>query len=879
MPLSAGDKLGPYEIVAQIGAGGMGEVYRARDSKLNRDVAIKVLPAALANDAQYMARFEREAQVLASLNHPNIATVYGVEQGALVMEFVEGANLHGPMSLDEAIPIARQIAAGLEAAHERGVVHRDLKPANIKLTPAGVVKILDFGLAKVALESAGDPSSHTISPTLSLTMTQVGMILGTAAYMSPEQARGKPVDKRADIWAFGVVFYEMLTGKRLFEGEDLTETLASVVKDRPDLSGVPVQARRLLERCLEKDPKKRLRDIGDMELLLAAEAPSKPVSRSAKLPWIAAGVLALALGVALWKLWRAERPVDRPLVRLDIDLGADVSLPTPTYSGTSVVLSPDGTRLAYTSGTPPKLFIRRLDQPKAAELAGTQGAMSPFFSPDSQSVGFSSGSKLNKISVEGGALVSLSGIVNFAGATWSEDGSTFAGDVFGKGLLRFPAGGPPETVAGLANGEVALVLPQLLPGGKAVLFAAATTHNADNYTIEVVTLADRRRKIVARGGTSPRYLATSGRAGHLIYSNQATLFAIPFDLDKLETQGTAVAILDDVAYNAAVGTGQFDFSPAPNGHGTLVYRKSSGGSTMMTLQWVDPSGRKAPLLAKPGAYGAMSLSPDGKRVALMVSDGAGQDIWAYDPQRDAMSRLTFGPGAYNYPVWSADGKYVVFTSYGKGIFQARADGASQPQRLIESKATLIPCAFTPDGKRLAYDDLAANSQIWTVPLEEHEGQLKAGQPEPFHKSGFNDIAQGFSPDGRWLAYASNESGKPEVYVRAFPPPSSGQDGKWQISNGGGSSSIWSRNGHELVYRSGDDFMSASYTVKGDTFVPERPQVWIAKLAKSDWNLAPDGKRVLVVTPVESAEPPKQEHEVMFLENFADYLRQKVPVGK
>jgi serine/threonine-protein kinase len=322
MSLSAGDKLGSYEIVAQIGAGGMGEVYRARDTKLNRDVAIKVLPAALANDAQYMARFEREAQVLASLNHPNIATVYGVEQGALVMEFVEGDNLHGPMSLDEAIPITRQIAAGLEAAHERGIVHRDLKPANIKLTPAGVVKILDFGLAKAAGEFAAAAGSPTISPTLSLTMTQAGMILGTAAYMSPEQARGKPVDKRADIWAFGVVFYEMLTGKRLFAGEDLTETLASVVKDKPDLSGVPAQARRLLARCLEKDPKKRLRDIGDMELLLAAEtAPSKPAPRSGKLPRIAASALAVALGVALWALWRAERPVERPLVRPDCRFG------------------------------------------------------------------------------------------------------------------------------------------------------------------------------------------------------------------------------------------------------------------------------------------------------------------------------------------------------------------------------------------------------------------------------------------------------------------------------------------------------------------------------------------------------------------------------
>ncbi len=502
MPLSAGDKLGPYEIVAQIGAGGMGEVYRARDGKLNRDVAIKLLPAALASDTQYMARFEREAQVLASLNHPNIATVYGIEQGALVMEFVEGANLHGPIALDEAIPIARQIAAGLEAAHERGIVHRDLKPANIKLTAEGVVKILDFGLAKAAGEfSAGvSANSPTISPTLSLTMTQAGMILGTAAYMSPEQARGKPVDKRSDIWAFGVVFYEMLTGKRLFAGEDLTETLASVVKDKPDLSGVPVQARRLLERCLEKDPKKRLRDIGDIDLLLTAE--TKAVSPSGRSPWmVSTGILVAALGIALWAPWRAQKPVDRPLVRLDVDLGEDVSLPRPGASGSSVVISPDGTRLAWVqfSGTPPKLFARRLDQVKPTELPGTGGALNPFFSADGQWVAFRAGTMLKKISMEGGAVVPLGedigDVEGFAGATWGEDGSVIVSEAVGKGLLRIPAGGgPSKAVAALGKGEIALSLPQILPGGKAVLFAAMTTSDGGKRNIEVLTLADGHRK-------------------------------------------------------------------------------------------------------------------------------------------------------------------------------------------------------------------------------------------------------------------------------------------------------------------------------------------------------------------------------------------------
>jgi len=504
--------------------------------------------------------------------------------------------------------------------------------------------------------------------------------------------------------------------------------------------------------------------------------------------------------------------------------------------------------------------------------------MFPFFSPDGQSVGFVVGAKLNKISVEGGAVVPLGTINTFATASWSEDGSILVSDAFSRGLLRIPAGGgPPETVAGLGTGEIALAFPQILPSGKAILFAAATGANVDKVTIEVLTLADRHRKIVARGGTSPRYLATSGKVGHLIYIHKATLFAVPFDPDKLETRGTAVPILDDVAYDPAYGTGQFDVSRAPGEHGTLVYRRASGSASAM-LEWVDATGKKETLGAKPGSYEDLSLSPDGKRIALTVAEGGSRDIWVYDPQRETRTRLTFGVG-YDDPIWSPDGKYVVFTSFGKGIYQARADGAGQPQALIESQATLFPQVFTPDGKRLAYNDSGAgNSQIWTAPLEDRGSELKAGKPEPFLKSGFNDYSQAFSPDGRWLAYFSDESGKPEVYVRPFPPPSSGPGEKWQISNGGGTTAFWPRDGHNLVYRSGADLMAASYTVKDDKFVAGKPRVWIAKLA-GYWALAQDGKRVLVATPVESTEAPKPEHEVVFLQNFFDYLRQKAPLGK
>jgi len=452
----------------------------------------------------------------------------------------------------------------------------------------------------------------------------------------------------------------------------------------------------------------------------------------------------------------------------------------------------------------------------------------------------------------------------------------------GRGLIRIPGGGgPPETVAGLENGENARALPQVLPGGKAILFAAIVGYDVDRDTIEVLTLADHHRKIVARGGQYPRYIpsssgSASGVSGHLIYGNKATLFAIAFDLDKLETRGTAVPILDDVAYETATGTGQFDVFRT----GTLVYRRASGAaSAMTTIQWVDSSGKKEPLPAKPGADLSPRLSPDGKRVALRVGEGGSGDVWVYDPQRDAMTRLTFGGGNYRYPTWSPDSQFVVFSSSGKGIFQARADGASQPQTLTQSRTLQIPWSFTPDGKWLAYFEFKGNSQIWTVPLEEQGGQLKAGMPEPFLKSQFDDLCPSFSPDGRWLAYYSNESGKDEVYVRAFPPPSSGQGGKWQVSNSGGGGPRWSPSGHELLYQSGDQIMAASYTVKGDTFVAEKPRVWITKLGGTDWDLAPDGKRLAVLTPVESAAAPRQEHEVVFLQDFFDELRRKVPAGK
>src|SRR5262249_16132456 len=489
------------EILVAIGAGGMGEVYRATDSNLKRSVAIKVLPTSVASDADRLARFQREAEVLASLNHPNIAAIYGFERSrdltALVMELIEGEDLsqriaRGAIPIDEALPIAKQIAEALEAAHELGIIHRDLKPANIKVRPDGTVKVLDFGLAK-AMEPAGVMSvSASMSPTLTTpVMTQAGMILGTAAYMAPEQARGKTVDKRADIWAFGVVLYEMLTGTRAFGDDDVSMTLSKILQREPDFDAlppsVPARVSQVIRVCLRKDPKQRVGDIRDVRLALegafetvapqptAAAAPRSVVARD--LPWAVAAVLVVALGVAVWAPWRAEKPTDRPLVRLDVDLGADVAFP-PVALPNTIAISPDGTRLVYVSGTPRRLFTRRLDQPKATELPGTQGGMGwPFFSPDGLWVGFSDGRKINKISVEGGAVVPVGEVDNFAGADWAQDGSIVVGDAFGKGLLQFSqAGGSLKIVRPLGNGEVGLGSRHVLPVGYWFLLFVLSVH-------------------------------------------------------------------------------------------------------------------------------------------------------------------------------------------------------------------------------------------------------------------------------------------------------------------------------------------------------------------------------------------------------------------
>jgi serine/threonine-protein kinase len=861
-----------YRITAKLGEGGMGEVWRATDTKLNRDVAIKILPESFAHDPDRLARFTREAQVLAALNHPNIAAIHGVEENALVMELVEGPTLaeriaKGAIPLDEALSIAKQIAEALEYAHERGIVHRDLKPANIKITPEGRVKVLDFGLAKAMTTEVAvhDPVS---SPTLTMRAgaSAMGMILGTAAYMSPEQARGQAVDKRADIWAFGVVLHEMLTGHALFVGPTVSDTLAAVLTREPDLTRVPVKVRRLLQSCLQKDPKRRLQAIADWRLLME-DAPERASAAKSRLPWpaIAVGSLAIA-AIALWAPWRARliEPTTQPLIRLPVDLGPDVSS-TGSASGADVIISPDGSRIVYLSQS--RLFTRRLDQPNATELAGTELAAAPFFSPDSQWVAFFSQAQLKKVSMQGGRAVTVCNFPSFSAAgSWGEDGNIIASRVSNV-LLRIPAeGGMPVPVTELAAGETRQSFPQVLPGGKAVLFTSFAS--TVQTTIQVMSLGDRRRKTVHRGGTFARYLPS----GHLVYLDQGTLFAVPFDLSRLEVSGTPVPVLDEVASNTARGSAQFDFSR----NGIVVYGRSGGGGGLVTVQWLDSAGQMRPLLGKPGDYLYPHLSPDGNRLALVAAG----DIWVYDLRRESMTRLTFD-GAHIRPTWTPDGLYLVFPT-ADGMFWTRADGGTKPQPLTHTQELQYPWSFTPDGKRLAFHGPNSGSGrfgIGTVALESDGTGLRAGKPEPFLQAPVNERHPSFSPDGRWLAYTSLESGTSQVYVRAFPDNGS----KWVISTSGGLYPEWSRSQHELFFRTVDSqVMVVTYTANGDAFQPDKPRLWSEKrlanvgVVGGVFDVAPDGKRIAALMPAEGPDGQKARNHLVFLLNFFAYLRQRVP---
>ena len=754
MPLTAGHKIGPYGIVSPLGAGGMGEVYRATDTNLGRQVALKVLPPAFANDAERMARFKREAQVLASLNHPNIATIYGIEGNAIVMELVEGKDLDGPLPLEEVLPIARQIAEALEAAHEKGIVHRDLKPANIKITPQGVVKLLDFGLAKAVAEEPADMSN---SPTLSLAMTSAGMILGTAAYMSPEQARGKTVDRRADIWAFGVVLLETLTGKKTYPGETIADTLAAVITKDPALEtlpeGTPPFLRTLLHRCLEKDPKRRLRDIGEARIAIedylanpnsGTEVPlqAKALAQELKahyptswLPWVIAALVAAAGIGTGWYIATRPAPL-RPLVQMNIELDPDAPIPANSANSANLLaISPDGSRIVVVlRGMDGKslLYTRLLQQPKLVPLPGTENPSFPFFSPDGQWIGFSAGGKLKKISPDGGAAVTICDAANIRGASWGDDGNIVLAIGANSTLSRMPAaGGTPAPVTKMTQGERTHRWPQVLPGSQALLFTANSGVGYENASINAITLSSGQRKTLVRVGFDGRYLPTGNRKGHLVYMHKSTLFAAPFDPEGLALTGPAVPALENVGSNT-FGGGTFAFSAT----GIFLFHAGGDSESNLKIYLADRSGAMKPLLPQAGAYSAPRFSPDGKRLAFSLSNGSGSDIWVKEMDSEAPSRLSFLKGGNDRPVWTPDGRNIVFQSTGhdqSGLYWIRADGAGEAQRLMEGNLNPIPESFSPDGKRLSYSANGNNgsSDLFTALVEGDSGHLKLGKPELF----------------------------------------------------------------------------------------------------------------------------------------------------
>ena len=893
MAILPGTRLGPYEILSAIGAGGMGEVYRARDSKLGRDVAIKVLPEEFARDIDRMARFQREAKVLASLNHTNVASIYGLEDSstthALVMELVEGPTLadrirQGPIPIDEAVPIAKQICDALEYAHERGIVHRDLKPANVKVTNDDAVKVLDFGLAK-ALEGDAASTDSSTSPTISRMVTSAGVLLGTAAYMSPEQAKAKPVDRRADVWAFGCVLYEMLTGKMAFRGESVTDILAAVLKEEPDWSQLPVatpmRVRVLLQRCLQKDPKHRLRDIGDARISLeevlsgASESvPSLPVAGLTLrrlLPWAAAIFVAgvVFAGVTVWIL---KPSPSRPVTRAVISLAPGQRL--AGLGRSALALSQDGSHLAYVAttiqpGGTQQIYLRAMDGLECKPLPGTEGAVDPFFSPDGKWLGFYADGKLKKVPVGGGAALTLAEASTSAGASWGSQGMiAFTPTAVSVVQQVSEAGGAPQPRTTLGKGDSRQRWPDFLPDGKALLFAAsATGSNWRNARVVVQSAGTGEWRDLVEGGTSPRYASS----GHLIYAQGGNLMAVPFDARRLEVTGAAVPVMEGVLQSEVSGAAEYSLSAT----GSLVYVSGSIHAARHTLVWVSRTGVEQSLAAAPHSYVAPRLSPDGRQVAVAIQEQDTQ-VWLYDLSRGTLTRFTFGGEVNSSPAWTPDGKRIAFTSTTEGqlnLFWQLADGSGGLEKLNTSVNTQVPISWSPDGKLLAFLEVNPTTGYDIGVL-----QLADRKAQPFLRTPFSEAVPRFSPDGRWLAYISDESGRYEIYVQPYPGPG----GKRLISTEGGTEPVWNPNGRELFYRSGDKMMAVDVTTQ-PSFAVGKPHMLFAgpyepaPLTNPDYDVSPDGQRFLMLKPADQAEASPTQINVVL--NWFEELKRLVPPGK
>ena len=821
-PLGLGQELGHYRVVDKLGAGGMGEVYRATDSKLGRDVAIKVLPSEVAQNPERLARFEREARLLASLNHPNIAVIYGLEESEgqpfLVLELVEGEDLQerlrrGPIPVPDALAIASQIAEALEEAHARGIVHRDLKPANVKLSLNGKVKVLDFGLAK-AYGAEVLPEELSQSPTQQQE-TAAGVILGTAAYMSPEQARGQPVDKRSDIWAFGVVLLEMLTGQRPFAGGTLTDTLAAVLEHEVDWEALPETTpdgmRRVLRRCLQKDRHRRLHDIADARIEIeeaSNESPHGPPPRrggSSRPIWLSLAVFvgaAASAGVVAWSVRGGGAPVRDP-VRFVIDLPSDLRL----GRAPSVALSPDGRRLVYAAASdagPIELHQRPLSQLEATPIPGTLGAAHPFFSPDGEWVGFFAEGTLKKVPLFGGPAVTLCEAGSGFGGSWGEDDTIVFSPAYVSGLLQVSAaGGDPKVLIDLdpETGETGLHWPEILPGGQWVLYTVSPGMQMKAKRLEALSLETGERRILLENASDGRYL----EAGYLAFMRNGSLVAAAFDLGRLELASDVVTVQRELT-RLDSGKGDFGLSR----EGTLAWVPDPSprdpiGIPESALVWVDRRGRAEAVKAPVRRYWAPVLSPDGHRLAVTID----LELWILELGRGVLTRTTF-EARNHLPVWSPTGDRIVFSSVRDGqanLYWMRADGTGDVERLTTSKQHQDAASWSPDGKTVAFAEVHPQSQsdLWLLHLESEGGV------ELFLQTRFDEREPMISPDGKWLAYASNESGQFEIYVQSFP-----EGGRRHlVSRDGGMEPRWSRDRRELIYRNGERVLAVEVETGGE----------------------------------------------------------------
>jgi serine/threonine-protein kinase len=897
LALTPGTHIGPYEVLARLGAGGMGEVYRARDAKLHRDVALKVLPDSFIHDATRARRFRREAQVLASLNHPHIGGIYGLEEAngimALVLELVEGPTLAdriapGPIPLDDALPIAKQIAQALEAAHEQGIVHRDLKPANIKVRPDGTVKVLDFGLAKAIDPS---PASPELSPTLTRTaLSHPGVILGTPRYMSPEQASGTHVDRRSDIWSFGVVLFEMLTGEQAFGGATMSDVIAAVLRAEPDWTALPPETsasiRRLLRRCLEKDRKRRLDSAAAVGLELddagtpaIVDAPPAPSPR--RVVPIAIGSLiagASLAALATWLIVRPAAPKAAPPARFTI--ATSPSLPwrsSPQAAARDFAVAPDGSFLVYRAGEQGQLLVRWFDRLDASPLAGVTRAVMPFVSPDSRWIGYVEDDlTLKKVAVTGGAPVTLARLPVWPrGASWVDDSTIIIGtNSPTTGLLRVPAGGGEPTVLTTpdrAHGEEGHVLPSGLPGGGAVLFTIGADR-PENAQIALLDLKTLQRTTLLRGGRDAQYTAS----GHLVYQAGRAMAAVQFDLSRRAAVGDPVRVIDAVAASPTSA-----LNVAVTAAGTLVFVPGGTGTpTPRSLVWVDRQGRETSTGAPARPYESARLSPDGKRIAVSIRDQE-NDIWLWDLARKTLTRLTFDADVDMTPIWTSD-RRVVFASSRTGVFNLYArdvDESTPDVRLTSGANTQVPSSATHDGAFVIAQEvrLHTGSDLVRVALAPSRG-AGATAAEGVVETPYDEWNGEISPDGRFIAYLSNESGQSEVYVRPYQQAS---NVRWQVSTAGGTEPVWTRGGHELIYR--DDklgLMAGAVETTGLAFRTGTPSELSIKpdpVSESwrSYDVSPDGQRFLVMKLLESPRgtlPPG----FVVVQNWFEELKRLVP---